>query len=658
MDESSGSPKNLDPSAKEFHPTPHQNPIFITPITFFPPQPLPPPPPPPQLFLPYPPPPPTYFHFLQPPVTLPDYVHPSPPPASTGPPSRSLLLTATPPHATEAIVRAEMELFGEVRAVDMERAHEGIVTVHFYDLRDAQTALLEIRAQHMHNHHNNNLAALLLQPTFPVAGLIAGCVVWAQFIIPAIIDSVADGHNHGTIVIFNLDSNVSAQTLKRIFEAFGPVKELRDTPLKRHQKFLEFFDVRDAARASKEMNGKMIKGKQIAIDFSRPGGGHGRRRWCHASEISQSNFPQQQQSTPAPLPSFRKQSKNNICTSPEENIFPAVTDAVASRSHRFQARRPTNKTTTATYNDNNNGSGCSRSFSIISNGGTTAADTVDDSKSSSRNADHEANVADLKNICRKVAGAGGGNKSRVGRLKHTKLDSRFVIREDVITDCGDSRTTVMIKNIPNKYSQKLLLTLLDNHCAHCNDQILAGRGGDRAYLSSYDFVYLPMDFNNKCNVGYGFVNMTSPEATMRLYKAFHCQSWEVFNSRKICQVTYARVQGLQVLKEHFRNSKFPSGSDDIFPVVFEPPRDGRGQLTPPQPIYGILAAAAASNVSSSEEDHGQWNDSSHIGSSMCCADNVDEVFAELRVEVDVTGVEKIRDQNGGSTEDVQLCKKN
>lgn len=53
-----------------------------------------------------------------------------------------------------------------------------------------------------------------------------------------------------------------------------------------------------------------------------------------------------------------------------------------------------------------------------------------------------------------------------------------------------------------------------------------------------------MKNSNKCNVGYGFVNMTSPQATWRLYKAFHLQHWEVFNSRKICEVTYARVQVL------------------------------------------------------------------------------------------------------------------
>lgn len=40
-------------------------------------------------------------------------------------------------------------------------------------------------------------------------------------------------------------------------------------------------------------------------------------------------------------------------------------------------------------------------------------------------------------------------------------------------------------------SQKLLLNMLDNHCIHCNEQI--AEGDDRP-LSSYDFVYLPIDF--------------------------------------------------------------------------------------------------------------------------------------------------------------------
>ncbi|KAK9934523.1 hypothetical protein M0R45_021663 [Rubus argutus] len=192
------------------------------------------------------------------------------------------------------------------------------------------------------------------------------------------------------------------------------------------------------------------------------------------------------------------------------------------------------------------------------------------------------------------------NRGRKGK-QPKKYDTRFLIKEDVmIESTSDTRTTLMIKNIPNKYSQKLLLSMLDNHCIHCNEQIL--RDGDEVQpLSSYDFVYLPIDFNNKCNVGYGFVNMTSPEATWRLYKAFHHQNWEVFNSRKICEVTYARVQGLEALKEHFKNSKFPSEMDHYLPVVFSPPRDGK-LLTDPLPIFGAQNKSG-SNSSSSSSNH-------------------------------------------------------
>jgi len=95
----------------------------------------------------------------------------------------------------------------------------------------------------------------------------------------------------------------------------------------------------------------------------------------------------------------------------------------------------------------------------------------------------------------------------------------------VLSTGDDKRTTLMIKNIPNKYTQKMLLTTIDEN-----------------FHGTYDFFYLPIDFKNKCNVGYAFINMVRPEYIIPLIQKFDRKKWEKFNSEKVCNISYARIQ--------------------------------------------------------------------------------------------------------------------
>ncbi|TKY47702.1 terminal ear1 [Spatholobus suberectus] len=526
-------PGSLDPRAEEFRPT------FASPIQWY------------------------AFPFPLPP----------PPHLSTSS-TRSLLLTPVP-ITTESALRTELEVFGDVRALQTEALRHGIVTVHFYDLRHAETAFAAIRMQHHYPQF------------YPVPGLLAGRPVWAHYVLPAS-DALPDAHNQGTLVVFNLDPNVSTENLRRVFEPFGPIKELRDTPWKKNQRFVEFFDVRDAAKALKRMNGKEIHGKPVVIEFSRPGGHT--RKFFHStfSKTPPLNF-----NVPPFPPSPRRRF-------------------AAPRLHSSQPQLSHKKSPTASPSKGagsiNAAMGSMTLTGGVGNGNGNRADEQHSHGTPKRNLGRKHNCESTVGSTKQQQQQQQLPRSRHWKGKQAKKhETRFLIQEDAIVESGprDTRTTVMIKNIPNKYSQKLLLNMLDNHCIHCNEQIADGDEQQQQPLSSYDFVYLPIDFNNKCNVGYGFVNMTSPEATFRLYKAFHLQHWEVFNSRKICEVTYARVQGLEALKEHFKNSKFPCEVEHYLPVVFSPPRDGR-ELTEPLPIVGNKQQAIPipSGVSNNCDENG------------------------------------------------------
>lgn len=133
----------------------------------------------------------------------------------------------------------------------------------------------------------------------------------------------------------------------------------------------------------------------------------------------------------------------------------------------------------------------------------------------------------------------------------SRTDDNFEIYIEDIALGIDRRTTCMIKNIPNKYSLKMLIELLNED-----------------HMGTYNFLYLRMDFKNRCNVGYAFVNFANCMSIISFHRKVHGKSWKRFTSNKICELTYASIQGFGRLVCKFRNSSIMQEKDSFRPKVF------------------------------------------------------------------------------------------
>lgn len=113
----------------------------------------------------------------------------------------------------------------------------------------------------------------------------------------------------------------------------------------------------------------------------------------------------------------------------------------------------------------------------------------------------------------------------------------------------------MLRNIPNDYTRKLFLELLDSH----------------GFAGKYDLVYLPIDFARRSSLGYGFVNFVNQahaEEAKACMEGF--TEWKV-QSSKVCQVCWGEpLQGLEAHIERYRNSPVMHHdvADECKPVIF------------------------------------------------------------------------------------------
>lgn len=127
----------------------------------------------------------------------------------------------------------------------------------------------------------------------------------------------------------------------------------------------------------------------------------------------------------------------------------------------------------------------------------------------------------------------------------------------------DRRSSLMVRNIPNKYTQQMLLSEFD----------ATGHGPGKM-----DFFYLPIDFKNKCNRGYAFVNFVNFKDIIPFFSQYNKCGWKRFNSDKICDITYARIQGKTAMLKRFENSSLMEKDDEYRPMVFVSHGERKGQI--------------------------------------------------------------------------------
>ncbi|KAF8775851.1 hypothetical protein HU200_004244 [Digitaria exilis] len=655
-------------------------------------------------------------------------------------PSRTLFVRNINSNVEDSELRSLFEQYGDIRTLYTATKHRGFVMISYFDIRSARNAMRALQ--------NKPLRRRKLD---------------IHFSIPKENPSDKD-LNQGTLVIFNLDPSVSNEEVRQIFGAYGEVKEIRETPNKKHHKFIEFYDVRAAEAALRSLNKSEIAGKRIKLEPSRPGGtrrnlmqqiGHDLDQeeprsyrhphvgspmansppgaWVHYSSPTDNNMLQALNRSPtgngmspigmpslisnavkiAPIGKDSSRSKyDQVFSNGNQSLGPAF-----HHSHSYQDRnsehmssspgtlsgpqflwgspKPYSETSQSpiwrpqaigsalSSNSRSQGQGFlhgSRQASLFGSSdqhhhlhhvGSAPSGAPFEShfgflpESPETSFMKQIRFGNMGNIGTGRNGAGlmlnmagrasvnpvsslsgsltdnsptnfrpmlsprlgqafygnptyqgpgsFGLDSSIDRGRNRRVDSsalqtdskrQYQLDLEKISKGDDARTTLMIKNIPNKYTSKMLLAAIDE-----------------LHKGTYDFFYLPIDFKNKCNVGYAFINMISPTHIISFYQAFNGKKWEKFNSEKVASLAYARIQGRAALISHFQNSSLMNEDKRCRPILFNPNglESGDQETFPVNGICIHMPVEGGAGDSLDDEDDvkkGGGESSMHMGGSL------------------------------------------
>jgi len=90
-------------------------------------------------------------------------------------------------------------------------------------------------------------------------------------------------------------------------------------------------------------------------------------------------------------------------------------------------------------------------------------------------------------------------------------------------------------------------------------------------MGAIDFLYLPTDFKNNCNLGYAFLNFSNGKVAEKFAAQYNGSRLPRFpHSPKVLAVQCARVQGVEANVERFRDSSVMGVRDETMkPMLFQ-----------------------------------------------------------------------------------------
>lgn len=118
-------------------------------------------------------------------------------------------------------------------------------------------------------------------------------------------------------------------------------------------------------------------------------------------------------------------------------------------------------------------------------------------------------------------------------------------------------TTVMMRNLPNKYTQQMLLSEISQ----------AG------FLGTFDFLYLPIDPETNANRGYAFLNFVSPSYAWMFKVSYEGRRMNHFNSNKVASVVKATLQGFEANYAHYSSTRVNRGDPTARPLFLREPEN-------------------------------------------------------------------------------------